>query len=252
MKGIELNEVYAFFTPKKFLNIIIVNDDISEETHKNIDLLAEHSSIFFIFRNYADSKIDYRKFTKLYRGCGFIVANASPDLSKGDKLPVETLFKTLLYCKEVFEIQNIGITHLSNLEGFSVKDYFGKVEKLLVKQLGAAVLDITRIEFQELRYYYTIDESEEKKTAKLTFWKGKKWEDGDDILWHAYKTHYSNSKVIFLPISVVSQLMEAWIEDKKNMIKSFKDCSCDFIVFASLIHELHLQYVNSDILDLEI
>lgn len=244
MKKLNLNEVYVSHNPKKFINLVIVDTAMTEDTHKAIDALNEFSSVFFIFKS-GMKNIDFRKFTTLYGGCAFIIADES-------KLPIETFLKTLLYCKEIFENSYYGITYLSKLTPSLVAQYRTQLEKIAVKQVNAAIFDITRFTAEELSLFYTIDESTivEDGMPKLNFWK-KRTVDNDEILWDGYKTHYSKSSIITMPSNIVGKFLESAVSDN-NVVKSFRDIGDKFESLASLFMLFRLPYVNSDLLTLEI
>lgn len=271
---IKKDEVYILLKNRtKYLSVVIVDNlDITEEKHKKLDDLYNKTDLFFVFKeSMLGKRIDYKKFSYLYRAIGFIVV-------RGTELeyPVEVLFKSLLYFQEVYNNAYLfyGITKISKLD-FDVASYINTSEAALMKQVNASIYNVTRYSADKLALYYTIEEEytvEDKELIdgklvkilnfanelfpKLKFFKGfnhKEKENSQTPLWDAYTTHYSSSKILFIPKAILKTLLDYWMnKDNTNVIRSFYDEGNDFEVFASLADFLKLQYVNEDILDLKI
>lgn len=266
------NEVYILTrSRKKYLSVVIIDSlEITEEKHNKLDELYNNSDLFFVFKeDKLEKRIDYRKFSYLYRALGFVLVR-----NNEVEFPVEVLFKSLLYFREVFSsFIYYGITKLSKLS-FETSKFFSAAEKVLVNQVNAEIFNITRYSADKLALFYTLEEPNTEtgvdkiKTSSLAFfdfigkslcpivkfWKGKncKWNSIDDPLWNAYSTHYSVSDILFIPASIMNSYLDFWMTDETNVVRSFKDEGDNFEVFASLADYLKIQYVNEDILKLKI
>lgn len=246
--------VYVINQPNHSLLSIVVVDDktdfpLSENIHNNIEKLREISDIIFLFSNNSKN-INRKKFTSLYRACGYI---------ESDRNINETLLKLLYYSLEIFGSKIVGniIVNISDLEEFSDK-LRDNIIKINMSPVMKPIFKIRRLSSKEYYDIYKIKTDNISNGMTLTSY-FLEYTTGINIINQfksnkidnigMYSSFTSDSKILYFKTPVIKLIISFWKGEensRENYTKSFKNN--DVRYFLSSV----VKYLGIEVMDLEI
>ena len=251
------DEIYVLNQPKHIIQSIILVDSntfpISDKIHENLSKLNEISDIIFVFSEThfpEQEKIIKRKFSSLYQASAYI--------NSSGKILGNTIFKTLLYSREVFDLHiSYTISLLSDLEKVNNSDFEG-----LVKITGSSILKPVykerKLTASELYDNY---KTPEYKIRTNNFKSFIKWylfnEDNvelpNDYFNRMYSIWSTESPFMFYRTGTIKLLCDKYLNDVEfqNQIELFDENNPKYL-FASITRSMGIEVLNLNIEDVKI
>lgn len=260
------DEIYIIHQPRKIIFSLIIVDTLlekglDEKIHDNLGWLVNYSDIFFVFpeKHFPElSKINKRKFTSLYQGCGFIESTT--------KALGTDIIKTLLYDREILSNtrDHLGITisNISDLSNISEKQ-FNNIHSAISAGISRPVYTVRRLSSSEFHDIYCLGEINYEQSLKnltghtnifKTIMKAL-WKKGnltDDI--GMYSTWHSKSPIMYFPKSAIESILRYRTIDKdsfNNWVETFINVDPRYLI-ASLVNTCGLDILNMEIDKVEV
>lgn len=242
MNKFNKDEMYVINQPKhSIVSLVLFDENITDEIHKNITRLNNISDVIFIFSG-DYKKINKNKLTSLYNSCAWIESY--------DNLGF-TLFKTLEYCINIFQLHNTYlILNLKDLNNISEK-FFDNIESVNASSITKPIFKLKQLSAEDYKRIYMKKEINNdsflNKIRKLFKLQDELEEDNDDNMFCSY-TSYSKALVYFRPTII------KLIEFNNNNIYSelFNNKTDCRYLFASMTKYLNIEIIDCNIEDLKI
>lgn len=236
------DEMYVVNQPKhSIVSLVLFDENITDEIHSNIIKLNEISDIIFIFSG-DYRKINKNKLTSLYNSCAWIESY--------DNLGF-TLFKTLEYCINIFQIHNTFLLmNMCDLNNINSK-FFDNINSVNASSITKPIFKTKQLSAEDYKRIYIKKEINNNslfnKIRKLFKLQGELEEDNDDNMFCSY-TSDSKALVYFRPIII------KLIEFNNNNVYSelFNNkIDCRYLL-ASMTKYLNIETIDCNIEDLNI
>ena len=221
------NEVFVVNQPShSILSIVFVNNSkypLSEESHNRLYELSKFSDLFFVFKSWS-KEINLDKFSNLYSGCAWIVADGSL---------VETFLKVGLYSTSIFKCHTgtLVFPDINDLVEITEKES-GRIQAVNMSSMSDPILKLSRLTAAELFDIY--------KTPKTLL--GKDSNSGKYTIWK------NESKIVFFRPSLFNKFSDTLSDE---YIRSFSWSDIGYFI-ASGIRRLGLETTEADITNLEV
>lgn len=203
------------------LSVVQVSDNYPKYKEQQVvlDMLSEMTDVVFVFSGMKE--IDYKKFTTLHLGCGYVVCDK--------QTRAENLLGIVTYFKEVYSrhlsyifMNDWDITHRESFESLQ------KLQDWNASTIVAPLMTVKRLSEESLANVYVPD-------YEKTWWGGTKrvYRKGCD-----YQTHYSTSPFIYLKDIVMKKLLA------KDKIEEYAETFVETdpsTMLASLVTDLRIK-----------
>ena len=255
----EKDEIFILNQPKRLMFSVIVVDlpltkPLDDKVHDNLGWLTSYSDIFFIFPEShfpEQSKIDKRKFTSLYNGCGYTECSS--------KLIGRNIIKTLLYDVEILcNTKNHLGTTISRLSDLSIvsEKQFENLLNIISSGISRPIYTERRLSSSELFDIYSLEDIKSDPSVQnlsgrsifRTIIKALHLKrDSIDSL-GMYSTWHSNSPYLFFPKSSINSILRYRDLDKPGFNKwvdTFINSDPRYLL-ASLVNTCGLEILNME------